>query len=171
MGLVDKKKRKVCETPIPFFFCTKREEGKKEGRTILLTWRGDMSIFLWGRIKDDLFVSSLIRNIGLRKQRERGEQTRTLVYFSRGGRGEKARGYQNIIISSALDSLLLLSKQQDGSWFWLSLKYPKNPWFCKKLIDSISSIQDCSRWPSEEKWSLCGHRMRVYACTWKEPCR
>lgn len=54
------------------------------------------------RIKDDLFVSSLIRNRGLRKQRERGEQTRTLVYFSRGGRGEKARGYQNVIISSAL---------------------------------------------------------------------
>lgn len=31
MGLVDKKKRKVCETPIPFFFLH-QERGREEGR-------------------------------------------------------------------------------------------------------------------------------------------
>lgn len=50
-----------------------------------------MNTFLGVRIKDDLFVVSRIRknkvkNAGLGKQRERGEQTRTFVYFSRGGR-------------------------------------------------------------------------------------
>lgn len=54
------------------------------------------------------------RNVGLGKQREKGEQTRTCASFSGGGRRRgHARGYQNIIVSSALVSLLLSNKDQE----------------------------------------------------------
>lgn len=63
-------RKSFSETPVPLGVMPplplpppqqKREEGKKEGRAIPLTRRGAMHVFLCVGIKNDLFVSSLIR--------------------------------------------------------------------------------------------------------------
>lgn len=178
MGLEYRRKRKLCEAQIslsvtflPPLHQEKVRKERRDGHSANFG-EGDMDVFLWVRmIKGNLFVFSLIRKNEVwkwsRSGKEGSKQEHVFIFLEEEV-GEDKQGYQNIMVSSPLASLLLLNKQTSG-WFLILVKpqVTQEHKVLQNVIDNTSSTWDYTRCFSEEIWSMCGHRMHVYACTSK----